>query len=89
MQVTLGGGSYAVDCLPEDLDVAKGPTLPVPGGAVKGSTPAIMPADVHQLIPPTLAYQKWVQVRLDDLVVTTDTLRAPIERGDVDRARAA
>lgn len=89
MRVTLGGGSYAVECLPEDLDVVKGPTVRVPGGAVKGSTPAIAPANVHQLIPPTLAYQKWVQGRLDQLVVKTDALRAAIDRGDLDAARAA
>lgn len=89
MQVTLGGGSYAIECLPEDLDVVKGPTVRVPGGAVKGSTPAIMPADVHQLIPPTLAYQKWVQGRLDQLVAGTEALSAAIDRGDLDGARAA
>ncbi len=88
MRVTLGNGSYAFECLPEDLDVAKGPAVRVTGASAPG-TPAILPADVHDLIPTTLTYQKWVQGRLDELATRTDSLRTAIDRGDSAGARAA
>src|SRR5690242_14497416 len=57
LQVTLGNGSYAFTCLPDDSDAVTGATVTISGShAVSG--PAVLPVTVHDLIPPTLAYQQ-------------------------------
>ncbi|NUP38777.1 MAG: EfeM/EfeO family lipoprotein [Streptomyces sp.] len=88
IRVTLGKGSYAFKCLPEDADAVTGPTVRITGGNVR-SGPAAVPVTQQQLIPPTLAYQKWIGARTVELADTTDVLRAAIDRGDLSAARAA
>lgn len=51
--------------------------------------PAAVPVSQHDLIPPTIAYQKWVGSRTGDLVGATGGLRRAVDSGDLARARAA
>ena len=88
IRVTLGKGSYAFKCLPDDADAVTGPTVHITGGNVR-SGPAAVPVTQQQLIPPTLVYQKWIQARTVELVDKTDALRDAIDRGDLSAARAA
>lgn len=88
MPVTLGNGSYAFKCLPDDADAVTGPTVRITGTDVK-SGPAAVPVSQQDLIPPTLAYQKWIQARMVELAQKTDALRAAVDRGDLASARAA
>lgn len=85
MTVALGSGSYAFKCLENDADAVTGPTVVVAGKQPQG--PAVAPVDQHDLIPPTLAYQKWVGQRIGDLAAATGTLKADIDRGDLAAAR--
>lgn len=88
IRVTLGKGSYAFKCLPDDADAVTGPTVHITGGTVR-SGPAAVPVTQQQLIPPTLAYQKWIGARTVELAAKTDVLGAAIDRGDLSAARAA
>ncbi|MFF4505886.1 EfeM/EfeO family lipoprotein [Streptomyces sp. NPDC001401] len=88
IRVTLGNGTYAFKCLPDDADAVTGPTVHITGGHVR-SGPAAVPVTQQQLIPPTLAYQKWIQARTVELADKTDVLRDAIDRGDLAAARAA
>lgn len=87
LRVDLGGGSYAFACYPDDAVPVAGPAVEVPGGA-GGGGPAAVPVSRHDLIPPTLSYQRWVGERMDDLVGATRELRSAIGSGDTARARA-
>jgi iron uptake system component EfeO len=86
LRVTLGNGAYAFKCVPEDADAVTGPTVRVSGAKVK-SGPAALPVTQQDLIPPTLAYQKWIGARTAELARRTDALRAAIDRGDLATAR--
>lgn len=85
MTVDLGSGSYAFKCLENDADAVTGPTVVVAGKKPRG--PAAAPVNQHDLIPPTLAYQKWVGQRIDELAAGTGRLKADIDRGDLSAAR--
>lgn len=86
LTVRLGKGAYAFKCVPEDADAVTGPTVRISRG---GSGPAAAPVTVHDLIPPAIAYQKWVAGGLDEVVRLTGTLRDAIDRGDLAGARGA
>ncbi|MFD8306462.1 EfeM/EfeO family lipoprotein [Streptomyces sp. NPDC059690] len=88
LRVTLGNGTYAFRCLPDDADAVTGPTVRITGATVR-SGPAAVPVTQQDLIPPTLAYQKWVQARTAELERKTDALRDAVDRGDLAAARAA
>jgi iron uptake system component EfeO len=88
MRVTLGNGSYAFKCLPDDADAVTGPTVRVTG-AKNRPGPSAVPVDQHDLIPVTLEYQKWIGKRMGALVDRTDGLRAAVHRGDLAGARRA
>ena len=85
MVVDLGSGTYAFKCLPEDVDAITGPTVVVPGHRPQG--PAALPVNQHDLIPPTLEYQKWIGDRMADLAGGTARLKADIDGGDLAAAR--
>ena len=88
MVVRLAAGSYAFSCLAQDVDAMAGPTVRVQGGSGAG-TPAVVPVTQHDLIPPTLAYQKWVAQQLPGLASAVDALKAAVDRGDLAAARSA
>jgi iron uptake system component EfeO len=85
LTVDLGSGAYAFMCLQNDADAVTGPTVVVPGSRPRG--PAAAPVDQHDLIPPTLEYQKWVGGRIAELAAGTGRLKADIDRGDLAAAR--
>ncbi|MYS20512.1 EfeM/EfeO family lipoprotein, partial [Streptomyces sp. SID4948] len=85
MAVDLGSGSYAFKCEQEDTDAVTGPTRTVPGRQPQG--PSTLPVTQHDLIPPTLDYQKWVGQRIAELATRTSVLSADIGRGDLTAAR--
>jgi len=89
MPVTLGDGAYAFKCLPDDADAVTGPTVRITDAAAVKSGPAALPVSQQDLIPPTLAYQKWIQARTVELAQKTDLLRNAIDHGDLAAARAA
>jgi iron uptake system component EfeO len=88
MRVTLGDGSYAFRCVPDDADAVTGPTVRVTGATGPGG-PAAVPVTQQDLIPAALAYQKWIQARTVELARKTEVLRAAVDRGDLAAARAA
>lgn len=88
LRVTLGDGTYAFKCLPDDADAVTGPTVRITGAKTR-SGPAAVPVTQQDLIPPTLAYQKWIQARTVELERRTDVLRDAVDRGDLAAARAA
>ncbi|MBY8840274.1 EfeM/EfeO family lipoprotein [Streptomyces sp. SP2-10] len=86
LTVRLGTGTYAFACVPDDADAVTGPRVHVTGGR-RG--PGAAPVTQHDLIPPALAYQKWVGAGLDDVVRLTARLRSAIDGGDLAAARSA
>ncbi|GAA5054830.1 EfeM/EfeO family lipoprotein [Streptomyces similanensis] len=86
LTVRLGKGAYAFRCVPEDADAVTGPTVRLEGGR---AGPAAAPVTEHDLIPPAIAYQKWVAAGLDTVVRLTGRLRDAIDRGDLAAARTA
>lgn len=85
MLVDLGSGTYVFKCLAEDTDAVTGPPVKVPGNRPRG--PATLPVTEHDVIPPTLAYQKWIGARIADLADGTRALKADIDGGDLTAAR--
>jgi iron uptake system component EfeO len=88
MVVRLTAGKYAFSCLPQDTDTITGPTVVVSGGD-GASTPAVVPVTQQDLIPPTLAYQKWVAAQLPALITAVQTLQAAVDSGDTAAAERA
>ncbi|MFI8239491.1 EfeM/EfeO family lipoprotein [Streptomyces sp. NPDC085866] len=86
LTVRLGRGTYAFKCVPDDADAVTGPSVLVTSGR-RG--PGAAPVTEHDLIPPALAYQKWVGGGLDELVRLTTKLGRDIDRGDLAGARSA
>ena len=86
LTVRLGKGAYAFKCVPDDADAVTGPTVRLSTG--RGG-PAAAPVTEHDLIPPALAYQKWIGGGLTDVVRLTTKLRDAIDRGDLAGARTA
>ncbi|MCX3058673.1 EfeM/EfeO family lipoprotein [Streptomyces beihaiensis] len=85
LTVRVGKGAYAFKCVPDDADAVTGPTVRVRSGR-RG--PAAVPVTQHDLIPPSIAYQKWVGSGLGTLAKQTARLRDDIDRGDLGAARA-
>ena len=85
MPVDLGSGTYAFKCLQEDTDAVTGPTVTVPGTHPRG--PAALPVNEHDLIPPTLAYQRWITARMAELAHDTGLLKSDVDGGDLAAAR--
>ncbi|MEU3462819.1 EfeM/EfeO family lipoprotein [Streptomyces sp. NPDC006733] len=88
LRVALGSGVYAFRCLPDDADAVTGPTVRVTGGSAPRG-PAAVPVTAHDLIPPTLAYQRWIQARTVELAQRTDALSDAVDAGDLPAARRA
>ncbi|MFE2378224.1 EfeM/EfeO family lipoprotein [Streptomyces sp. NPDC059398] len=88
LRATIAAGSYAFGCFPDDAASVTGPTVRVPGTG-SGGGPAAVPVSQHDLIPPTLSYQKWVTGRMGTLLGDTRELGTAIRSGDPARARKA
>jgi iron uptake system component EfeO len=87
MQVVLGSGSYAFQCVIEDIDPFTGPTVRIPGHA-KG-TGGIVPVTDNDLLTPEKEYHAYVTVGLNQLAAQTRTLTTDITAGRLTAARAA
>ncbi|MFI2205128.1 EfeM/EfeO family lipoprotein [Streptomyces sp. NPDC020192] len=85
LTVRLGKGSYAFTCVPDDADAVTGPIVRITSGQ---PGPGAAPVSEHDLIPPALAYQKWVGGGLDEVVRLTTRLRQDIDGGDLTAARS-
>ncbi|GHJ40724.1 EfeM/EfeO family lipoprotein [Streptomyces sp. TS71-3] len=88
MSARLGAGTYRFRCLPDDAAAVTGPVVHI-GGTAHDSNPAAVPVDQHELIPPTLDYQKWIGGRMADLDDATGALRSTVRSGDLAAARTA
>ncbi|MFC1403772.1 MULTISPECIES: EfeM/EfeO family lipoprotein [Streptacidiphilus] len=88
MVVRLAAGKYAFSCLPQDVDTITGPTVVVPGTGGT-DTPGVVPVTQQDLVPPTLAYQKWVAAQLPALITAVQALQAAVDSGDVAAAEKA
>ncbi|MEV4602920.1 EfeM/EfeO family lipoprotein [Amycolatopsis sp. NPDC049253] len=80
MSVTLGNGSYAFRCLPEDSSAIVGPTTTVSGGAERG--PGVAAVTQNDLLQPLKVYQAKVTQGLDTLVTDVGALKDAVHRGD-------
>ncbi|WEO93639.2 EfeM/EfeO family lipoprotein [Streptomyces sp. FXJ1.172] len=85
LTVRLGKGTYAFKCVPDDADAVTGPAVRITSGQ---PGPGASPVTEHDLIPPALAYQKWIGGGLDGVVRLTTTLRDAVDRGDLAAARS-
>ncbi len=80
--VDLTGGTYRFRCAMEDADVIDGPAVTVTGTLRGAPTPSVVPVTQQDLIPATLAYQKYVTGALPQLVAAAEKLRNDVVRGD-------
>ncbi|WP_233574142.1 EfeM/EfeO family lipoprotein [Amycolatopsis panacis] len=80
LPVTLGNGSYAFRCLPEDSAAIVGPTVTVSGGADRG--PGVAPVTQNDLLAPLKNYQAHVTAGLDQLVAGVTKLTDAVHGGD-------
>ncbi|WP_245633881.1 EfeM/EfeO family lipoprotein [Amycolatopsis jejuensis] len=80
LQVTLGNGTYAFRCLPEDSAAIVGPAVTVTGGAERG--PGVAPVTQNDLLGPLKAYQAHVTQGLDQLSADVGTLKNALRSGD-------
>ncbi|WP_202873547.1 EfeM/EfeO family lipoprotein [Kribbella speibonae] len=86
MDVQLGAGQYAIRCLIEDTDAITGPTVTLTGAGQGGA--AVVPVTKNELLPLVKKYQAGVARGVADLAVKTDKLRADVDAGNLDAARA-
>ncbi|HJQ47961.1 MAG TPA: EfeM/EfeO family lipoprotein [Amycolatopsis sp.] len=81
MQVTLGNGSYAFRCAPEETDPIVGPSVTITGGDER-SGPAVVPVTRNDLLGALRSYQDYVGTGLGTLVTQTDALQAALHSGN-------
>jgi iron uptake system component EfeO len=88
MQVTLGNGSYAFRCVPDEASALVGPAFTVTGGDAR-SGPAVVPVTDNDLIAPLKAYHAKVVAGLGTLVAGTGALKAAVAGEDRVASEAA
>lgn len=84
LTITLAAGSYRFVCAMEDEDTIQGITATVTGKLPAGETalPPVRPVTQADLIPATLAYEKYVRGRIPGLISQVDALAAAVRAGD-------
>ncbi|WP_433476593.1 EfeM/EfeO family lipoprotein [Spirillospora sp. CA-142024] len=87
MRVSLGAGTYAVRCRPEDGNAVTGPRLRVTGAG--SGARGVRPLTRNDLYPAVLAYRAYVAKGLGVAEERTDSLRDAVRAGDLDAAREA
>ncbi|ATY14283.1 Efem/EfeO family lipoprotein [Amycolatopsis sp. AA4] len=80
LQVTLGNGTYAFRCLPEDSSAIVGPAVTVSGGAERG--PGVAPVTQNDLLGPLKSYQAQVTQGLDQLAADVGKVKDAIRGND-------
>ncbi|MFI9386548.1 EfeM/EfeO family lipoprotein [Kutzneria sp. NPDC052558] len=86
MDVQLGAGRYAFRCLIEDTDPITGPSVTLTGEAKSG--PAAVAVTKNDMLPLVKQYEAAVASGVADLAARTDKLKADVDGGDLDAARA-
>ncbi|WP_020657446.1 EfeM/EfeO family lipoprotein [Amycolatopsis benzoatilytica] len=87
LPVTLGNGTYAFRCLPEDSPAIVGPAVTVSGGSERG--PGVAPVTQNDLLAPLKSYQKHVTDGLDQLGGDVAKLKDAVQRNDRGSSQAA
>ncbi len=87
MQVDLGSGTYAFQCVIDDVDPFTGPVVHV-AGHVKGQ-PGIVPVTNDDLLGPSVKYHAYVTVGLAQLATQTAALDADVKAGKLAAAQKA
>jgi iron uptake system component EfeO len=87
MLVDLGSGTYAFQCVIEDVDPITGPAVRVPG-QVKGQ-PGIVPVTDNDLLGPAKEYHAYVTAGLTQLAAQTAALYADVRAGNLAGAKTA
>jgi iron uptake system component EfeO len=85
MQVDLGSGTYAFQCVIDDVDPFTGPSVHVPGH-VQGQ-PGIVPVTNNDLLGPSKEYHAYVTAGLVRLAVQTAALDADVKAGNLAAAK--
>jgi iron uptake system component EfeO len=86
MDVQLGAGRYAFRCLIEDTDAITGPSVTLTGDAKGG--PAAVAVTKNDMLPLVKQYEAQVAAGVADLAAKTDKLKADVDGGNLDAARA-
>ncbi|HVV10627.1 MAG TPA: EfeM/EfeO family lipoprotein [Amycolatopsis sp.] len=81
LEVTLGNGTYAFRCAPEETDPILGPSVRITGGDER-SGPAVVPVTRNDLLQPLQDYKNYVGSGLVTLSGDTDALQAAVHSGD-------
>jgi iron uptake system component EfeO len=90
LTATLGRGRYELQCYVSDDNPLVGPVVRVEHGASGSAlSPGVVPITFADLVPPTKAYQKWVESRLPVLLRQVDALAAQVQHGATPAAKSA
>jgi len=87
LEVTLGGGRYAIRCVPDGSDPITGPIVRISGPARTGT--GFAPISDNDLYGPAKTYQAYVTRGLVELAARTDALARAVAGGDLGAARTA
>ncbi len=85
LSATIGGGTYAWQCLPDGGEPVVSASRRVAGPG--GDSQAIIPVTSETMSEPLRAYQAFVTADLVTLQASADTLRADVDAGDLEAAR--
>lgn len=89
LDLALGPGIYAVQCLFEASSAVQGPTLRLTGSTPAGAAPGITAVTPDELAGPIRAYQSWVSSQLPALRRDVSRMRAALVAGDRTAAQVA
>jgi iron uptake system component EfeO len=87
LDVSLGSGTYAFRCAMEDEATVTGPIITVSGHAAPSTSP-VAAVSQSDLVPATLAYEKYVKGQIPTLDRLVATLQKDVASGDLAQARA-
>jgi high-affinity iron transporter len=85
LDATIGGGTYAWDCLPDTGATLRSATRQIAGPGVAST--AIIPVTDQTMAAPLAAYRAYVTTGLATVAAQVGVLRADIDRGDLAAAR--
>jgi iron uptake system component EfeO len=87
LTASLAAGNYHLVCSVNDGSPVHGPTVSIIGNS--RGTRGVEPVTSAQLAPRVIAYQHWIEGRLDVLETQATKLSAAIQRGDRAQAQSA
>jgi iron uptake system component EfeO len=89
LDIALGPGQYAVQCLLESASALDGPHVNLTGVTPAGAATGVRAVTLNALALPIRDYQTWVTSRLPALAAHVAALRAALAAGDRPGAEAA